>query len=242
MDHKKYHLIQSKLDEARNALKVWNDRRAEVSIELDSIFMEIEDYKKQVSGENADLSNQVSELKAALEKSETDYHQHFEVYTNDMQESKLANENLANQLRESVAQIESLRREMKKAESDHQARLAKTVSDAELKIAELQAQYKSQISRMTGELQSVQAEKKEITAKALQYENELRTFRGQMMNFLNMTGEVSLGSGKSARISVSDDAIKTESVKAEDATNHQDVRKSEHSPATVDEYLKRFGY
>jgi chromosome segregation ATPase len=242
MDHKKYHLIQSKLDEARNALKVWNDRRAEVSIELDSIFMEIEDYKKQVSIENADLSAQVATLKSALEKSETDYHQHFEVYTNDMQESKLANENLSNQLRESVAQIESLRREMKKAESDHQARLAKIVSDAELKIAELQTQFKSQITRMTGELQNAQVEKKEITAKALQYENELRTFRGQMMNFLNVTGEVSLGSVKSARMTVSDDMIKTETVKTEDRSEHQAVHKNEHAPATVDEYLKKFGY
>jgi chromosome segregation ATPase len=237
MDHKKYHLIQSKLEEARNALKTWNDRRAEVSIELDSMFMEIEEFKKQSQAERSELEKEVSTLKSALEKSEADYHRHFEVYTNDMQELKSSNEVLAQQLRESHAAIEVVRREMKKQEADHQSRLAKTVSDAELRNTEQQTVLKQQIVRLTGELASVSEDRKELSAKVTQYEKELRTIRGQMMSFLDLTREVSSDATVSARVIVSDDSVveqKTEIHAADD--------QKKNPPATVDEYLKRFGY
>ena len=237
MDHKKYHLIQSKLEEARNALKTWNDRRAEVSIELDSMFMEIEEFKKQSQAERSELEKEVSTLRSALEKSEADYHRHFEVYTNDMQELKSSNEVLAQQLRESHAAIEVVRREMKKQEADHQSRLAKTVSDAELRNTEQQTVLKQQIVRLTGELASVSEDRKELSAKVTQYEKELRTIRGQMMSFLDLTREVSSDATVSARVIVSDDSVvekKTEIHAADD--------QKKNPPATVDEYLKRFGY
>ena len=237
MDHKKYHLIQSKLEEARNALKTWNDRRAEVSIELDSMFMEIEEFKKQSQAERSELEKEVSTLKSALEKSEADYHRHFEVYTNDMQELKSSNEVLAQQLREAHAAIEVVRREMKKQEADHQSRLAKTVSDAELRNTEQQTVLKQQIVRLTGELASVSEDRKELSAKVTQYEKELRTIRGQMMSFLDLTREVSSDATVSARVIVSDDSVveqKTEIHAADD--------QKKNPPATVDEYLKRFGY
>ncbi len=237
MDHKKYHLIQSKLEEARNALKTWNDRRAEVSIELDSMFMEIEEFKKQSQAERSELEKEVSTLRSALEKSEADYHRHFEVYTNDMQELKSSNEVLAQQLREAHAAIEVVRREMKKQEADHQSRLAKTVSDAELRNTEQQTVLKQQIVRLTGELASVSEDRKELSAKVTQYEKELRTIRGQMMSFLDLTREVSSDATVSARVIVSDDSVveqKTEIHAADD--------QKKNPPATVDEYLKRFGY
>jgi len=236
MDHKKYHLIQSRLEEARNALKTWNDRRAEVSIELDSMFIEIEEFKKQSQADKATLESEVSTLKAALEKSEADYHRHFEVYTNDMQELKSANEVLAQQLRDANAAIETVRREMKKQESDHQSRLAKTVSDAEVRNTEQQTVLKQQIVRLTGELASVTEDRKELSSKVTQYEKELRTIRGQMMSFLDMTREVSAEVPVSARMIVSDDSV-VETKKAEAVEGS-----SKNPPATVDEYLKRFGY
>lgn len=237
MDHKKYHLIQSRLEEARNALKTWSDRRAEVSIELDSMFMEIEEFKKQSQAEKATLENEVSTLKAALEKSEADYHRHFEVYTNDMQELKSANEALAQQLREANAAIEAARREMKKQEADHQSRLAKTVSDVELRNTEQQTVLKQQMVRMTGELASVSEDRKELSAKVTQYEKELRTIRGQMMSFLDMTRDVSTDAAVSARVIVSDDSV----VEQKTEIHAPDVQKK-NPPSTVDEYLKRFGY
>jgi chromosome segregation ATPase len=244
MDHKKYHLIQTRIEEARTALKVWNDRRAEVMIELDSIFTEVDEYKKQLSEEKENSEKTITELKTALEKSELDYHKHFEVYTNDMQELKLTNENLSRQAKAANAEVETLKREMKRKDADHLAKLSRVSAEIESKHTEQQLQLKTQVANLIVELQSLQNEKKNISLKAKQFEKELRVIRNQMMSFLNVTKEVT-GSEVASPIVVSAESLEKESVKKVANKLQEPVMMMDitaNPPATVDEYLKRFGY
>ena len=69
MDHKKFQIIQSQIQEANNALHNWNDRRAEAMIELDSIFIEIVELEKITNEENEISQNTIIGLRANLAKS-----------------------------------------------------------------------------------------------------------------------------------------------------------------------------
>jgi chromosome segregation ATPase len=252
MDHRKHLQIQNKIEEARNAIQVWNDRRSEVMIELDSIFMEIEEFKNQMAAEKAEKDQLVSELKMALEKSETNYHRHFEIYTNDMQELKVTNESLQDQLNQAAAGNESLRREMRKMESDFQARVAKLNSDAELKQTEYQLQAKTQITTLNQEVVHLKTENQNLQNRAQQYEKELRLIRNQMMNFLNVTQSVSAGAESAAPIMMSSAIFSNEPKIGNLTGSHAAVSSKDEElaatdmslnpPSTVDEYLKRFGY
>lgn len=263
MDQKKYHQIQTQIQEARQALSVWNDRRAEAMIELDSIFTEMEEYKNQVTADRAAAENTIKELQANLVKADQDFHKHFEDYTNDMQELKLENETLSNQLQNALNELEKQKQLNKKNEEKYLLKMAQLASETEVRAADQQYQMKTQINNLVAELQAVQTERKSLSTKAEQYENELRVIRNQMMSFLNVTKEVA-GAEVTAPIVVSANVLNATSekkintqVEASGATseNKNNQKKNNklkeadmivdtlgNAPTTVNDYLKRFGY
>lgn len=257
MDHKKYHQIQNQIKEARQALQNWNDRRAEAMIELDSIFTDIEAYKKEVSADQAASASLIAELKTNLEKSDRDFHKHFEVYTNDLQELKLENENLSRQLKEALNEVEKQKQAQKKMEVEHQSKIAQVAAETEVRVADQQYQLKTQVTNLVAELQSIQSERKSLSVKADQYEKELRAIRTQMMSFLNVTKEVA-GAEVMAPIVVAANAIenaKADAAVTRNSTVNSTAKKSNklkeasiivdnmgNTPATVNDYLKKFGY
>ncbi len=240
MDQKKYHEIKSQIEAARTALQTWNDRKAEAMIELDSIFIEMEAFKNEVNEEKAATQNTIAELRAALEKSDRDFHKHFEAYTNDMQELKLENENLSRRLKAAVAEIENQKIVQKKLDTQYQAKLAETATAAEVRVADQQYQLKTQVTNLVAELQTIQNDKKAATVKADQYEKELRVIRNQMMSFLNVTKEVS-NAEVSSPIVVQASALnekKSGKLQAADII----IDTMSNPPTSVNDYLKRFGY
>lgn len=243
MDHKKYHQIQNQIKEARLALQNWNDRRAEAMIELDSIFTEIEEYKNQVNADQVTSAATIAELKTNLEKSDRDFHKHFEAYTNDMQELKLENENLSRQLKEALNEVEKQKQSQKKMEAQHLAKIAQVATETEVRVADQQYQLKTQVTNLVAELQSLQNERKSLSVKADQYEQELRTIRTQMMSFLNVTKEVN-GADVIAPIVVAAAAIEDAKPKKTNKLKEADiiVDNMGNTPATLNDYLKKFGY
>ena len=270
MDHKQYHLIQTQIEAARNALHNWNDRRAEAMIELDSVFTEIEAYKAKTTEEYEAAQSTIIDLRAALSKSELDFHHHFKNFTNEMQELKLANENLTRELKETSNEIENQKQAQKKMEAKHITQIAQVASETEIRLADQQFQLKTQVTNLVSQLQNTLNEKKVISQKADQYESELRTIRTQMMSFLHITKEVvatetitknasaaalvnAANSGivnapnaNHAGASVSDananeaTAIATKKLREFEASSSTIANNP--LPTTVNDYLKRFGY
>jgi hypothetical protein len=190
MDHKKYHLIQTQIEAARNALQQWNDRRAEAMIELDSIFTEVELYKTQMTEAQSLADNTIGELRGKLAKSEKDFHKHFEAYTNEMQELKLTNDELTAKLKEANNEIENQKQAQKKMEAKYLTKIAQVASETEVRVADQQFQLKTQITNLVAELQTTLTEKNTLAKKSDQYEVELRAIRTQMMSFLHGTKDV----------------------------------------------------
>lgn len=271
MDHKKYHQIQSQIQEARNALQNWNDRRAEAAIELDSIFTEIEETKVAAAAERDANQKKIAELNAALEKSDRDFHKHFEAYTNDMQELKLENSELSQRLKEALNEIESQKQAQKKMEAKYLAKIAEVAAETEVRVADQQYQLKTQVGNLIEELQALRNDRAAISNRAEQYEKELRVIRTQMMSFLNVTKEVAgaevtapivvsasvlNGTSENAAIKSSVEApLNESSISAAGATSANNNRKTNklktadiivdnlgNAPTTVNDYLKRFGY
>ena len=190
--------------------------------------------------EKAASQNTITDLKAALEKSDRDFHKHFEADTNDMQELKLENENLSRRLKAAVTEIENQKITQKKLDAQYQAKLAETATAAEVRVADQQYQLKTQVTNLVAELQTIQNDKKAATVKADQYEKELRVIRTQMMSFLNVTKEVS-GAEVSSPIVVQASALnekKSGKLQAADII----VDTMSNPPTSVNDYLKRFGY
>lgn len=251
MDHKKYHQIQTQIEAARAALQTWNDRRTEAMIELDSIFTEMESYKKQVAANEEANQNTITDLKTKLQKSDQEFHKQFDHYTNDMQELKLVNEKLSNQLQEALNEIEKQKQAQKKMEEQYNKKIAQVASETEIRVADQQHQLRTQVTNLVAELQNIQTERKTISAKADQYEKELRVIRTQMMSFLNVTKEVA-GTEVTAPIVVAANTMNSASNATPANKNTKKSNKLQSAevivdnlssgPLTVNDYLKRFGY
>ena len=242
MDQHQFRQIQNQIQEARNSLQNWNDRRAEAMIELDSIFVENEAYQKKVSEDQAAANKLIAELKTNLQKSEQDFHRHFEAYTNDMQELKLQNEILSRQLKTALNDLKKEKEAQKQMEVKYLSKIAQVASETEVRMADQQYQLKTQVNNLVTELQAIRDERKTLEVKADQYEKELRVIRTQMMSFLNVTKEVTAPE-VIAPIVVAADTLNTEK---KPTTKLQApaviVDGFTDSPTTVNDYLKRFGY
>jgi len=248
MDQKKYQYLQSQIQEARNALQTWNDRRSEVMIELDSIFTELEDYKTKMEEERQNARSTIAELKVNLDRGEQEFHKHFEFYTNEMQELKLSNEELLKKNQSLQSEIEKSNLERKKREKEFQMKIEQVSSQADVRIADQQYQAKSQIANLVAELQSAQNEKKILIHQSKQYEKELHVIRNQMMSFLNVTKNVK-GDEVSAPIVVSADSMnQSDAAQVESQMNANTEEpvmlfdSTSNPPTSVSDYLKRFGY
>jgi len=227
-------------------------------IELDSVFTEIEAYKAKTSEDYEVAQNTIAGLQASLAKSEQEFHHHFKTFTNEMQELKLANENLTRELKEAKNEIENQKQAQKKMEAKHIAQIAQMASEAEIRVADQQFQLKTQITDLVSQLKNTVNEKQTMIQKANQYEGELRTIRTQMMSFLHVTKEVAgtsatpvnsavaAASASNAGASVSDSSALNVAVssakKLQEFEASSPAFSNNPAPTTVNDYLKRFGY
>jgi chromosome segregation ATPase len=253
MDHKKYLYLQNQIQEARNALQTWNDRKSEVMIQLDSIFSELEEYKEKMEKERQHSLATIAELKSNLQKNDQEFHKHFEAYTNEMQELKLSNEELNLKNKSLQNESEKLKEELKKKEKENQFKLQQISAHAEIRVADSQLQMKNQLSNLTSEVQMLQNEKRLLIQKSKQYEKELRVIRNQMMNFLNVTQDenepqvtspVVVSAKSMNEPEVKEPAVKemeTTETEVKASTIDEPIEKSD-APTSVSEYLKRLGY
>ena len=202
MDAKKFQYIQTQIQEARAALQNWNERRTEVMIELDSIFCEVQLLEHRSNEEISAAKETIAELNSKIAGKDNEFNLNFKAYTNEMQEMKLAKEDLSSQLQEAKNEIENQKQAQKKMEAAYDTKIAKMASEAEIGVADERYQLKNQVAELVAQLNSIVTEKKTIAQKAETFERELQEIRSQMMSMLRVTNTLTAESASVKNVAV----------------------------------------
>jgi chromosome segregation ATPase len=257
------------LQDARKAFEKWQDHKTEALIEMEAISYDI-----QIIEEEKNRAVELADgIKAEMKNQQWAYQNHVETITDQMQLLKFQNEELQGQLQTALDEIhrqqrenESLKDQQKKIEAGHSTVVAQAKSELEIKISEIQHQYRNQVEAMTNKMDHVHAQKAEVENKARKLEQDLQVIRTQMLNALRVGEALAATSGAAVSASVAPTAnqpyspsvITANESPANENTNSrkraspafQDAEierlKNEPRPVfqanSVEEYLKRLGY
>ncbi len=253
--------LLNSINQARNSLTHWQDKRTEALISLDAFTYDIKMIEEERKGFSIELQDVKSDLNAQIRI----YQSHVNELTDQLQLLKLENEGSRNEILSKDLLIENHLREIinqekirEQLQNQHASREADIQNEVETRAAQKIWDLEMKNEALNLKLQEVAEKRNEIKLRAERLELELVQLRGQMMNALKVSpmseesfAEVGIkATPVVATVNASEAPAGAESGQktakaASSKMTMEEVRKLRPIEAegdTVEDYLKRLGY
>ena len=225
------------ISQARQSLQQWQDKRTEAMISLDALSYDIviiEDEKNRTRELNEQLREEIKKQGAI-------YQAHVEAITEQMQLLRLEKEEAEKSTNAHIQAANETLAIQQQMEADFTRRSIDMKNEYEARFSSLEQHYQAQISQLNSQIDQLVLNKRHADQKEVQMERELQAIRAQILSVFQIAGaEKVLNTGNGpAKVEAAVNASTSGSGKLK-PTEIQPTYGPEY--ATVQDYLKRFGY
>ncbi len=224
------------ISQARESLKNWEDKRTEAMIQLDALSYDIviiEDEKNRVKELNDDL-------KLEIKRQGEIYQAHVDALTEQMQVLKQEKEAADRRADTHLFAVQEGEAIHQKLEADFKRRSHEMKTEYEARFKSLEQHYQDQTTNLNRQIDQFVMAKQAADQREAQMERELQAIRSQIATVFQVAGADKVYPPATNPTANAKTPTQDANSNSKNRTNHIEIGSPEF--ATVQDYLKRFGY